>query len=129
LLSVTHTPVGAAFLLFRKTVHAYVGINLTGTYIGESFIDDQTANQFTDANNNAIPRNARVFRVAPEFYLDGQVRLKVAKRFEFFVGADNILDNKPPYTADVAAAAGQDTDTGTYDPLGRRYYVGARVKF
>ncbi len=26
-------------------------------------------------------------------------------------------------------SAGQDTDTGTYDALGRRFYAGVRVKF
>jgi iron complex outermembrane recepter protein len=106
-----------------------VGFNMTGTYVGASYIDDQLANSFTDANNNPIPRNASVFRVSPEFYLDAQVRFKVQKRFEFYLGADNLLDNKPPYLADVGASAGQDTDAGTYDALGRRYYAGVRVKF
>jgi iron complex outermembrane recepter protein len=106
-----------------------IGFNVTGTYIGASYIDDQIANGFTDAAGNALPRNDPAFRVSPEFYLDAQMRFKVAKRFEFYVGADNILDNRPPYLADIAASAGQDTDAGTYDALGRRYYAGARLKF
>jgi iron complex outermembrane recepter protein len=97
-----------------------VGVNVTGTYIGVSYLDDQLTG--ARAGNPA-------YRVSPQFYLDTQIRFKVAPRFEFYVGADNLLDNKPPYLADIGASAGQDTDAGTYDVLGRRYYAGARVKF
>jgi iron complex outermembrane recepter protein len=97
-----------------------VGVNFTGTYIGVSYLDDQLTG--ARAGNPA-------YRVSPQFYLDTQIRFKVAPRFEFYVGADNLLDNKPPYLADIGASAGQDTDAGTYDVLGRRYYAGARVKF
>jgi len=124
--------IGAAQDRFTSTVgydDDAFGFNVTGTYIGASFIDDQLANSFTDANNNPIPRNASVFRVSPEFYLDAQIRFKVQQRFEFYIGADNLLDNKPPYLADIGGSAGQDTDAGTYDPLGRRYYAGVRLKF
>lgn len=105
-----------------------VGINLTGTYVGASYIDDQLAKSFTDAQDNPIPRHDKVFRVHPEFYLDGQMRFTVAPKFEFYLGANNLLDNKPPYLADIGASAGQDTG-GNYDALGRRYYAGVRVKF
>ncbi len=97
------------------------GLNFTGTYIGASYLDDQLT--------GAAPGVNPAYRVAPEFYLDGQLRFKVQQRFEFYVGADNLLDNKPPYLADIGASAGQDTDAGTYDALGRRYYAGVRVKF
>jgi len=97
------------------------GFNVTGTYIGASYLDDQ----FT----GAAPGTNAAYRVASEFYLDTQLRFKVQQRFEFYLGADNLLDNKPPYLADIGASAGQDTDAGTYDALGRRYYAGVRVKF
>lgn len=99
-----------------------VGINFTGTYIGESYLDDQLT--------GVAPGVNPAYRIAPEFYLDSQVRFKVAQRFEFYVGVDNLLNNLPPYLADIQTnAAGQDTDSGTYDALGRRYYAGVRVKF
>ena len=50
-------------------------------------------------------------------------------KFEFYLGADNLLDNLPPYFADIASSAGQDTDAGTYDALGRRFYAGVRLQF
>lgn len=98
-----------------------LGFNLTGTYIGRSSLDDQ----FTGARPGTNP----LYNVGSQFYLDGQIRFKVAEEFEFFGGADNILDNKPPFLADIGASAGIDTDSGTYDTLGRRFYAGARVKF
>ncbi|MEO6248448.1 MAG: TonB-dependent receptor [Sphingomicrobium sp.] len=107
----------------------HVGWTLTGTYVGPSFLDDQLTAGFTDANDNAIPRHAKVFRVHSEFYLDSQLRFDVNKKFEFYVGADNLLNNKPPYLADIGADAGEDTLGGTYDPLGRRFYAGVRAKF
>lgn len=100
-----------------------VGINFTGTYIGKSYLDDQSFGNGDGTNGNPL------FKVAAEFYLDSQVRFKVANRFEFYGGVDNLLDNKPPFLSDIGASAGIDTDAGTYDALGRRYYVGARVKF
>jgi len=70
-----------------------VGVNVTGTYIGVSYLDDQ----LTGARAGSA-----AYRLSPQFYLDTQVRFKVAPRFEFYVGADNPLDNKPPYVADIA---------------------------
>lgn len=115
---------GAARDRFTTTVgwdNDEIGLNVTGTYIGVSYLDDQITG--ARAGDPA-------FRISPQFYLDAQVRFKVAPRFEFYVGADNLTDNKPPYLADLQVnAAGQDTDSGTYDVLGRRFYAGARVKF
>ena len=96
-----------------------VGATLTGTYIGVSYLDDQLT--------GAAPGNP-LFRISPQFDLAAQIRFQVEKRFEFFLGANNLLDNKPPYLADIGASAGQDTDAGTYDALGRRYYAGFRIK-
>ena len=98
-----------------------IGLTLTGTWIGQSSLDDQ----FTGARPGSNP----AYRVRPQFYLDSQIRFRTKDGFEFYVGGDNLLNNKPPYLADIGASAGQDTDAGTYDPLGRRYYAGVRMKF
>jgi iron complex outermembrane recepter protein len=52
----------------------------------------------------------------------------VRQQFEFDVGADNVRDNKPLHLAEIAASAGQGTDAGTCDALGRRYYADVRLK-
>lgn len=106
----------------RFTVNTNVGtdawkLSLTGTYIGPSWIDDQFD-------------GPKVYKVHDEFYLDGQVRFYVADNMEMYVGMDNILDNNPVYFASVnGSTTGQDSDVATYDPFGRRFYAGAKVKF
>ncbi len=96
---------------------------MTGTYIGPASLDDQ----FT----GAAPGTNPFYTVKGEFYLDAPMKVKLENRFEFYFGADNLLNNLPPYLADIGVgiSAGMDTDTGTYDALGRRYYAGIRVKF
>ena len=98
-----------------------VGLTVTGTWLSQASVDDQ----LTGERPGSDPR----VRVRPQFYLDSQLRFRTRDNFEFFVGGDNLLDNKPPYLADIGSSAGQDTDAGTYDPLGRRYYAGVRIGF
>ncbi|WP_404366182.1 TonB-dependent receptor domain-containing protein [Sphingomonas sp. MMS24-J45] len=97
------------------------GLTTTGTWISQSSLDDQ----LTGAAAGTNP----LYRVRPQFYLDSQIRFQTRDGFEFYVGANNLLNNQPPYLADIGASAGQDTDAGTYDALGRRYYAGVRIKF
>jgi outer membrane receptor protein involved in Fe transport len=98
-----------------------IGLTLTGTYIGRSSLDDQIT--------GARPGTNPLYEVSPEFYLDGQIRFRTRNGFEFYVGGDNLLNNQPPFLGDLGSTAGQATDTSTYDPLGRRYYAGVRIKF
>ena len=105
-----------------------VGLTLTGTWISSSNLDDQLIPGDEPATGDAVSSNP-IYRVRPQFYLDTQIRFRTKDGFEFYVGGDNILDNKPPFLADIGGSAGQDTDAGTYDPLGRRYYAGVRIKF
>lgn len=98
-----------------------VGLTMTGTWISQASLDDQLT--------GARPGTNPDYRVKPQFYLDSQIRFQAGEGFEFYVGGSNLLNNKPPYLADIGASAGQDTDAGTYDPLGRRYYAGVRINF
>jgi iron complex outermembrane receptor protein len=98
-----------------------VGLTMTGTWLGQASLDDQLT--------GARPGTNPLYRVRPQFYLDSQVRFTVNDQFEFYVGGFNLLNNKPPYLADIGADAGQDTATSVYDPLGRRYYAGVRLNF
>ncbi|GGB97352.1 TonB-dependent receptor [Novosphingobium endophyticum] len=106
----------------RFTVNTAIGtddfrLSATGTYIGASWIDDQFD-------------GFHVYKVHPEFYLDLQLRYFIEGGTEFYVGADNVLDNDPVYFASVnGSTTGMESDTGTYDPLGRRFYAGVKMKF
>ncbi len=98
-----------------------VGLTMTGTWISQASLDDQLT--------GGRPGTNPLYRVKPQFYLDSQIRFQTNDGFEFYVGGSNLLNNKPPYLADIGASAGQDTDAGTYDALGRRYYAGVRINF
>jgi len=73
----------------------------------------------------------KYFRVGSAFYLDSQVRFHVKKQFEFYVGVNNLLNTQPPrvITGLPGSVTGTETAAGTYDPIGRRFYSGVRLKF
>lgn len=98
-----------------------VGLTLTGTWISQAGLDDQLT--------GVRPQTDPTYRMRPQFYLDSQLRFRTDDGFEFYVGGSNLLNNKPPFIADIGATAGQDTNTSIYDPLGRRYYAGVRKSF
>lgn len=60
-------------------------------------------------------------------YVDMSGSFEVNEHVSFFGGLDNIFDTKPTFLGDVQ----QQTNTfpSTYDVVGRRYFVGATVKF
>jgi outer membrane receptor protein involved in Fe transport len=105
-----------------------IGFTMTGTWIGPVTLDDQLIAGDTPVSGTNNPSNP-LYRIGSQFYLDSQIRVRTSDDFEFYVGAKNLLNNKPPFLADIGGTAGQDTDAGTYDPLGRRFYVGFRKKF
>ncbi|NOW47775.1 outer membrane receptor protein involved in Fe transport [Novosphingobium sp. SG751A] len=49
----------------------------------------------------------------------------VNKKFKISAGIDNITDRSPEALAGVSGS----TDSGTYDPLGRRFYIDLRLNF
>ncbi len=75
----------------------------------------------------------RLNSVGSYFYHDAQVRFAVDpdKQFEFYAGVDNVFDKKPPFLPSgfASSVTGTETAADTYDPFGRRWYAGARVKF
>jgi outer membrane receptor protein involved in Fe transport len=110
------------------------GISFTGTYIGESFED----NQYIDAMNAkreqfdlGPPFDKHDIAVDPEFYLDSQITFTPARQYEMFVGVDNLLDNKAPrlLSATTFNTTGSQTAADVYDVFGRRYYAGVRLRF
>lgn len=105
-----------------------IGFTMTGTWIGGVTLDDQLIAGDTPVSGTNDPSNP-LYRIRSQFYLDSQIRFRTGDNFEFYVGAKNLLNNKPPFLADIGGTTGQDTDTSTYDPLGRRFYVGFRKKF
>ncbi|MFO6445814.1 TonB-dependent receptor domain-containing protein [Erythrobacter sp. NE805] len=92
-------------------------LTFTGTFIGASYVDDQFD-------------GPRAYKVGAEFYLDSQLNFFAGDKYEFFVGVDNLLDNKAPniLTQIPGNVTGSDTAADVYDVFGRRYYAGIRLK-
>jgi iron complex outermembrane recepter protein len=59
-------------------------------------------------------------------YFDLNTRVSVGDRFEIFGGVDNLLDKAPP--AVFSGFTATNTDETLYDVLGRRFFVGVKVK-
>ena len=132
--------IGAAQDRFLLTAGINIGpvtFEYRGTYYGPSFLDDQFTKQFTeiDAQGNdtgvAIARHDRRFRVGAKYYSDIQVKFAAGDHFDFYIGANNVLNTAPPAIISLLPGnvTGSETDSGTYDAIGRRFYAGARIRF
>lgn len=99
------------------------GVNLSATYIGESALDDQFLAGF-DVPPEGVTVDA-------EIYVDAQVNYQINDAFEVYGGVDNLLDNDPPpiISGLPGNSTGTETDAGTYDAIGQRWYVGFRGRF
>lgn len=98
--------------------------SFTGTYFGRSCEDDASLTGFFGFAPCSI-------KVDAEFYLDTQITFKPEKSYEFYLGVDNLLDNEAPriLTNTPFNTTGTDTAADVYDVFGRRFYIGARMRF
>lgn len=65
-------------------------------------------------------------------YFDFATRINVNEHFDLTFTVMNLFDKKPPNVGNTAGTTSQnsgDTFPSTYDPLGRRFAAGARIKF
>ena len=97
------------------------GISSTTTYIGRSSLDDQFLAQLD------LPANS--LKVGSRTYQDFQLTFDVKKQVQLYLGIDNAFDTSaPPILSGLPGnSTGTNTDAGTYDAIGRRYYAGLRV--
>jgi len=99
------------------------GVTFTGTYLSAAKLDDQFLASY-DLEPGALGVKSR-------FYLDTQVRFTPGENYEFYVGADNLLNTKAPNLLSNTPdnVTGTDTAADVYDAIGRRFYAGVRLKF
>ena len=82
----------------------------------------------TDANGNTVNYG----HIKPYDYFDLSGRISVVENLSLTLTASNITNRKPPFVGSTIGTATFDsgnTYPSTYDALGRRYAVTARVKF
>jgi iron complex outermembrane recepter protein len=98
------------------------GITSSTSYIGPSALDDQFLIQFGLAPGSV--------KVKEKFYNDFQFKYSPTKSTELYLGVQNAFDTKaPPIINGLADSdTGTETNAGTYDAIGRRWYVGVRIK-
>jgi len=99
-----------------------LNVNATFDYIGRSSLDDQFL-----ASYDLAPHS---LQVGSRTYTNMQVSYQLMKKTELYFGLDNAFDVKaPPIISGLPGdVTGTETDGGTYDPIGRRWYAGIRVK-
>jgi outer membrane receptor protein involved in Fe transport len=96
-------------------------LNSTVTYIGRSALDDGFLGAFD------LP--AESIKIASTTYVDFQGTYQLTKAAQLYAGVDNAFDRAPPpiISGLPGNSTGTETDASTYDPIGRRFYVGLRV--
>jgi len=70
--------------------------------------------------------------IGAKHYFDLSTRFSPTDNFEMTITVQNLFDNKPPIVGGTVGSTsynGGNTYPSTYDPLGRRFAVGARLKF
>lgn len=97
--------------------------NVGITYIGAADEDDQFL--------AAFGLEPGEINVGAETLVSAQVSYQIEDNISVFVGANNLFDNDPPpiISGLASGTTGVETDGGTYDPIGRRFYAGIRATF
>ena len=95
------------------------GIKSSVTYIGKSYLDDQFMVP------SEYPKEAG--KISAKTYTDAQITYQAGKA-QFYFGVNNLFNTKPPLIPSGLPGndTGVETDAGTYDAIGRRYYLGVR---
>jgi outer membrane receptor protein involved in Fe transport len=81
----------------------------------------------THSENGNPPENpdvAAVFHYPAVWYHDLRFEARVADRYRFYVGVDNVFNRLPPFGLTGTGAGG-----AIYSDVGRTFYAGARVDF
>lgn len=93
-------------------------------YVGE--VEDERI-RLAESTGAAEP-NLLKPTIDAEHYFDLSMAYQLNDNVRIFANMDNVLNNKPPIFG--RGAAGQfNTDSGTYDVLGRRFTFGLRANF
>jgi outer membrane receptor protein involved in Fe transport len=99
-----------------------LSVSATMTYIGRSALDDQYLTGLGLAPNSV--------KFGSRTYTDLQASYALVKSTELYFGLNNAFNTRAPaiISGMPGSSTGTETAAGTYDPIGRRYYAGLRVK-
>ena len=86
----------------------------------------------TIATGSLAGREVNFGKIGAYNYLDLAARFGVSDNFDLTVTVTNLLDREPPLVGGTVGSVSYNsgnTYPSTYDTLGRRFNVGARIKF
>ena len=111
-----------AYLMLGYQLGKFGG-TLQTTYISSADLDDGFLAAFD------LPRGS--VGVGSAAYVDLQLTYQPSEEYQVYLGANNLFDEEPPLLISglPSDVTGTETDAGTYDAIGRRWYAGVRVKF
>ena len=104
------------------------GVTGSTTYIGKAYLDDQfLKSNFNEWNGPGTTYAKEQAKVAAKTYFDLQTTYTRGKAQVYF-GINNLFDTKAPpiITGLPSNSTGAETAAGTYDAIGRRFYLGVR---
>jgi iron complex outermembrane receptor protein len=128
--------------VFRDKVNATASysagpysVNWTATYL--SPMVDTVRDEFAEYSDQIglSPEIAAHNEIKARIYHDVQLRARVgeeSRQMEMFFGVTNLFDRKPPKLEDTVfygTITGTTTAADVYDPIGRRFYIGAQLRF
>jgi outer membrane receptor protein involved in Fe transport len=111
-----------AYLSLGYTIGKFGG-TLQTTYLSSAVLDDGFLDAYgLEPGSVGIPSAT---------YVDMQVTWEPTESYQVFLGAKNVFDEEPPLIISglPGDVTGTETDAGTYDAIGRRWYAGVRMKF
>ncbi|HUQ11879.1 MAG TPA: TonB-dependent receptor, partial [Steroidobacteraceae bacterium] len=99
------------------------GGTLQTTYMSAADLDDGFLAAFDLAPGSV--------GVGSATYVDLQLTWQPTESYQVYLGANNVFDEEPPLLISglPSDVTGTETDAGTYDAIGRRWYAGVRLKF
>lgn len=123
---------GSAFQEFADTIGSGTTLprwrSTTSVTLGDSQVSGLLRWRRIDGMGDAarVTNPASTVSGVPGYdYFDLSLRIDPAKRFGFRIGVNNLADRQPPVVSGVLGT----TDAGTYDVLGRTFYVSATARF
>lgn len=99
-------------------------LGLHGTYISSGIYDALFIGPEDAGYSVALPNSVDSNRVNSSFLVDLSVAYRVTPEVEIYGVIDNLFDRNPP----MAASAQGGTNQVFFDPIGRYFKVGARVR-
>jgi iron complex outermembrane receptor protein len=107
--------------------HPDFKLNLSGTYTSGDVTLRLGARMIGKLELYPTATNV-VKSVDPTWYVDSSFSWNVTKSVNLFGGVNNLFDKQPAILG-TTLVGDANTDVSLFDTLGRRYFMGARLRF